>query len=120
MLFFLGGSIGTAVLLAMATSGGLAEGSLNPLHSGQAIGFSDGFLLLMIPVLAAMALSLALPAVTKPEPAEEDEAEKLEEAPAALQPVHRWIPNCSVAWHPECEEVATADQGHGAVAVAGK
>lgn len=62
MLFFLGGSNGTAVLLATAPSGGLAEGSLNPLHSGQASGFGGGFISLIIPVLAAMALSSALPA----------------------------------------------------------
>ncbi|MCH8893352.1 MAG: hypothetical protein IIB32_07600 [Chloroflexi bacterium] len=49
----------------MATSDGLADGSLDPLHSGPASGFSDGFLLLMIPVLAAMALSLALPAISR-------------------------------------------------------
>ena len=118
MLFFLGGSIGTAALLAMATSGGLAEGSLNPLHSGQAIGFSDGFLLLMIPVLVAMALSLALPAMTKPEPAVEDVAEPAE-APPALQTVRRWIPNCSVAWHPECVEMEETVPGSVAPAVAG-
>jgi len=109
MLFFLGGSIGNAVLLAMATSSGLAEGSLNPLHSGQASGFGDGFILLIIPVLAAMALSLALPALTSSERAEENEAEELEEASAEIQPVRRWIPNCSVPWHPECIEMATAD-----------
>ena len=118
MLFFLGGSIGTALLLAMATSSGLADGSLNPLHSGQANGFSDGFLFLMIPVLVAVALSLALPAMTRPEPAD-DEVATPDEAAVELQPVHRWIPNCSVPWHPECEEWATAGQDDGAMAVAG-
>ena len=103
MLFFLGGSIGTAVLLAMATSSGLAEGSLNPLHSGQANGFSDGFLLLMIPVLAAMALSLALPGLIKPASTEESELE-IEEAQEEFRPVLNWTPNCSVPWHPECVE----------------
>ena len=118
MLFFLGGSIGTALLLAMATSGGLADASLNPLHSGLANGFSDGFLMLMIPVLVAMTLSLALPGITKPEHVE-DGAATPDEAPFDPQPVQKWIPNCSVPWHPECEEMATAVQGAEAQVTAG-
>ncbi len=117
MLFFLGGSIGTAVLLAMATSSGLAEGSLNPLHSGQGIGFSDGFLLLMIPVLVAMALSLALPATTKPEGIKNEGAVPAE-APAELRPVPRWIPNCSVTWHKESKEISLECQSDGCLEVA--
>ena len=120
MMFFLGGSIGTAVLLAIATSSGLADGSLNPFHSGQANGFSDGFLLLIIPVVVAIALSLALPAMTRPEPAAEGAPDDLDEAPAALQPILQWTPNCSMPWHPECVEMSTADQGRGTAAVAGE
>ncbi|MCH7738434.1 MAG: MFS transporter [Chloroflexi bacterium] len=102
MMFFLGGSIGTALLFAFSTSSGLAGGSLNPLHSGLADGFSDGFLLLMIPVLIALGLSLALPAVSRPEISEE-------QAPLAeAQLIHRWTPDCSVPWHPECVETIPA------------
>ncbi len=118
MLFFLGGSVGTAVIMALATTSGLADGSLNPLHSGQSNGFSDGFLLLMIPVVLAMALSLALPAITKPERAQEDVAEP-EEVPAAVQAARQWTPNCSVPWHPECVEMDLAGQHSPAAAVEG-
>lgn len=117
MLFFLGGSFGTAVVVALASSGGLAGGSLNPLHSGEATGFSDGFLLLMIPVLAAMALPSALPAMTRPERAE-DKAATADEAPLVFQPVQQWTPDYAVPWHPECAEMASAGNGFaGAFAV---
>jgi hypothetical protein len=99
MLFFLGGSIGTAVLFAVSTSSGLADGSLNPLHSGSSNGFSDGFLLLMIPVLIAAALSMAMPAVHKQEITQE--AEPQPQVPL----INRWTPDCSVPWHPECVEM---------------
>jgi len=36
MLFFLGGSFGTAVLMALVTSNGPDGASLNPLHTGAA------------------------------------------------------------------------------------
>ena len=109
MLFFLGGSIGTAVLFAFSTSSGLVDGSLNPLHSGLAAGFSDGFLLLMIPVLIALGLSLALPAVSSREISEEEKITTPDETIAEAVPVQRWVPNCSVPWHPECvETIATA------------
>jgi len=99
MLFFLGGSIGTAVLFAVSTSSGLADGSLNPLHSGSSNGFSDGFLLLMIPVLIAAALSMAMPAVPKQEITQE--AEPQPQVPL----INRWTPDCSIPWHPECAEM---------------
>ena len=106
MLFFLGGSIGTAALFAMSTSSGLAGSSLNPLHSGSFDGFSDGFLLLMIPVLIAAGLSLALPSLSRQETSQEEEPE--------VQPIRLWTPDCSVPWHPECVEMA-----HTAVLVEG-
>jgi DHA2 family metal-tetracycline-proton antiporter-like MFS transporter len=108
MLFFLGGSFGTAIFMALVSSSGLADGSLNPVHSGFGNGFSDGFLLLMIPVLLAMGLSLALPAISKPETSSQDE-----EPPLEVRLINRWTPDCSVPWHPECVEmlpaVATVD-----------
>lgn len=119
MLFFLGGSFGTAVVMALASSNGLAEGSLNPLHSGQADGFSDGFLLLMIPVLAAMVLSLALPALTRPRYSE-GEVPISDETLVEIQAVRQWTPNCSVPWHPECVEMAATGQVSSAVAVEAK
>ena len=102
MSFFLGGGFGTAVLIAVVTSRG--EGgvsSFNPLHSGAAAAYSDAFLLLAIPVVAAMALSLALPTGAE---------QAVEGRPAVRRserPVSRnWVPNCSVPWAPECEEMA--------------
>ena len=67
MVFFLGGSLGTAVFMAIGASnfGGERE-SWNPLHSGTAAGFSDAFLLLAVPVVIALALSFALPRVSRP------------------------------------------------------
>ena len=102
MSFFLGGGFGTAALIAVVTSRG--EGvlnSVNPLHSGAAAAYSDAFLLLAIPVIVAMALSLALPSAA---------VQAVEERPAVGQPEHaasrNWVPNCSVPWAPECEEMA--------------
>ena len=101
MLFFLGGSLGTAVLMAVVTSrGGDGESPLNPLHSGSGAGFSDAFLLLAIPVIVAMALSLALPSASRLAVAGRRVAVQPE------PPVTRnWVANCSVPWMPECEEV---------------
>ena len=62
MLFFLGGSVGTALLIAVVTlRGGSDVGAFNPLHFGEGAGFSDAFLLLALPVIVVMALSQALP-----------------------------------------------------------
>ena len=102
MSFFLGGGFGTAALMAVVTSRG--EGgvsSFNPLHSGPAAAYSDAFLLLAIPVAVAMALSLALPTGAE---------QAVEGRPAVRRPVRpvsrNWVPNCSVPWAPECEEMA--------------
>ena len=119
MLFFVGGSFGTAAVMALVTTGGIADGSLNPLHSGSANGFSDGFLLLMVPVLLAMALSMALPAMRRLEHSDE-EAAAADAAPVMLQDVRGWTPNCSVPWHPECAEMATESRGTGNLAAVGK
>ena len=100
MFFFLGGSLGAAMVMAVVTSRGEADGSLlNPLHSGAGSSFSDAFLLLAIPVILVMALSLAIPrasrlaAVGPPVAAE----------PVSL-PTNNWVANCSVPWMPECVE----------------
>lgn len=101
MLFFLGGGFGTAVLMAVVTlRSGTRTISLNPLHSGVAAGFSDGFLILAIPVLAAMLLSLALPHVSPPASVERQEPDQPERSRTK-----NWVPNCSVPWSPDCVEV---------------
>ena len=99
MLFFLGGSLGTALLLAVVTSqGGDNQRAFNPLHFGEGAGFSDAFLLLSLPVIMVMALSLVLP--------------KAQARGVPMQPgltvERRWVANCSVPWTPECEEIIAA------------
>ena len=97
MLFFLGGSLGAAMVMAVVTSRAQDSTSLlNPLHSGAGAGFSDAFLLLSLPVLAVMALSLVLPK------AEASSVTALPISPAT----RNWVANCSVPWMPECAEVA--------------
>ena len=94
MLFFLGGSLGAATLMAIVTSRGV-EGGFNPLHSGGGASFSDAFLLLVIPVSLVMALSLALPKAPAPN--------------TPMQPGLRsepnWVPNCLVPWTPDRQEI---------------
>ena len=98
MLFFLGGSLGTALLIAVVTvrEGG-ASRAFNPLHFGVGTGFSDAFLLLSLPVLAVMALSLALP-----------RAQVQSATPQSIAPQtpsrDNWVANCSVPWMPACQE----------------
>ena len=62
MLFFLGGSFGTALVTAMVVArAGDGTGAVNPFHVGPGANFSDAFLLLSVPLLIAAALSTALP-----------------------------------------------------------
>ena len=105
MSFFLGGGFGTAALMAVVTSRGEgALSSINPLHSGAAAAYSDGFLLLAIPVVVAIALLPALPGGAE---------QAVEDAPAVSEPERvvsrNWVPNCTVPWAPECDEAFAAD-----------
>lgn len=101
MLFFLGGSFGTALLIAVSTEGG--GSALNPLHTGAAAGYSDGFLLLALFVVLAMGLSFAVPSQAR-EPAEE----KL--VPEQRGPLGvKWVADCSVPWTAECSRTAQAE-----------
>ena len=96
MFFFLGGSLGTALLMAVVTArGGNNQSAFNPLHFGEGVGFSDAFLLLSLPVIMVMALSLVLP--------------KAQARGVPMQPgltsERSWVANCSIPWTPECEEL---------------
>jgi hypothetical protein len=62
----------------------------------------------MIPVVIALGFSLALPAVSSREISEEEKITMPGETIAEAVPVQRWIPNCSVPWHPECVETIPA------------
>ena len=106
MFFFLGGSLGAAMVMAVVTSRGEADGSLlNPLHSGAGSNFSDALLLLAIPVLLAMALSLAIPRASRPTAV----GSPVSVGPESV-PTSNWVANCSVPWMPECvEAIARAD-----------
>ena len=102
MFFFIGGSLGAAMVMAVVTSRGEADESLlNPFHPGAGSSFSDAFLLLAIPVVLVMALSLALPRTYRPAAVG---------PPVEVQPeppvTNNWVANCSVPWMPECVEVA--------------
>lgn len=62
MLFFLGGAFGTALISAVLTARAGARNAVNPLYTGQAIAFSDAFLLQLVLLIVAFALTRALPA----------------------------------------------------------
>ncbi len=61
MLFFLGGAFGTALISAVLTARAGAARAVNPLYTGQAIAFSDAFLLQIGLLVVAFGLSLTLP-----------------------------------------------------------
>ena len=61
MLFFLGGSLGATLTTAILSARAAATDAVNLIHDGAGVGFSDAFLLLMLPVLLALALSWAVP-----------------------------------------------------------
>ncbi len=96
MLFFLGGSLGAAMVMAVVTSReGDAASVLNPLHSGVGSSFGDAFLLLVIPVILVMVLSPALPkALARGAPTQ-----------PGLRAERNWVANCSVPWTPDRQEI---------------
>ena len=96
MLFFVGGSVGAAILLGFSTAAGTT--ALNPLFTGKAVGFSDGFLILAIPVLLIILLSSR---------ASEAGTAGLKEE-SARQISHKWTADCSVPWSPEIGEPAAS------------
>ena len=115
MLFFLGGSLGTAVLMAVVNSE--ADGvqqSLNPLHTGSTAGFSDAFLILSVPVILAIALSLSLTRSRRSAIAQPPIPE-----PQQTVSTGQWLPDCSVPWMPECSETTTQER-EGVLAVTGR
>ncbi len=65
MFFFLGGGFGAALLSAILTLREGTQNALNPVYVGRADAYSDAFLLLALPVVAALALSLALPSTRR-------------------------------------------------------
>ncbi len=99
MLFFLGGSLGTVLPMAVVTSsGGNDQSAFNPLHAGQGAAFSDAFLLLSLPVIVVIVLSVVLPkAPARDAPMQPD-----------LPPERQWVANCSIPWTPECEQLTVA------------
>ncbi|PKB63519.1 MAG: hypothetical protein BZY80_07075 [SAR202 cluster bacterium Io17-Chloro-G2] len=107
MLFFLGGSFGTAALMAVVNSRTAGSSQpLNPLHSsfqaGSTVAFSDAFLILAAPVILAMGLSLSMAKSRGPAAIEAP-------APQEPAPIIQWVPDCSVPWMPECSETAVQE-----------
>jgi EmrB/QacA subfamily drug resistance transporter len=68
MLFFLGGSLGATLTTAILSARASATDAVNVVHDGAGVGFSDAFLLLMLPVLLALILSGAVPGRIAREP----------------------------------------------------
>ena len=107
MLFFLGGSFGATTLIAVAGIRSTPLGnSLNPLYAGTAPGFSDGFLILTIPVVAALVLALAIPLIADPAAVETGAEAAVSTAIDGESP--SWTPDCSVPWAPQCAEYLEA------------
>ena len=113
MLFFLGGSFGATTLIAAAgiRSTPLSN-PLNPLYTGAAPGFSDGFLILALPVIAAFVLSLI---IFRPvHPAVEMPAVNASQPEANGSETPGWTPDCSVPWMPQCAEYLDARRAEAA------
>lgn len=68
MLFFLGGSLGATLTTSVLSVRTGAVDALNLVHDGEGVGFSDAFLLLMLPVILAFFLSGAVPGRMTREP----------------------------------------------------
>ena len=102
MLFFLGGSFGATLLIAVTAARGAPSGSsaLNPFHSGVAAAFSDGFMILTTPILAALALSWVISDAREPRIAGPEAAPDVTAATAN----GAWTTDCSVPWAPHCVE----------------
>ena len=106
MLFFLGGSLGTALVITIVTlRGGADVRAFNPLHFGGGAGFSDAFLFLTLPVIAVVALSLALPKAQTSDPSVQPGVPVPPEQLATTS----WVASCSVPWMPACQEVSAIE-----------
>ena len=60
MSFLLGASLGTALFSTALSVRNSADSPINPLFAGSAVAYSDGFLLLAVPLLAVLLISLIL------------------------------------------------------------
>ncbi len=101
MLFFIGGSLGAAALLAFSVTD--ARASLNPLHDGVASGFSNGFLFLALPLIAVLYLTSKLPRAVESEAGAPTDMRR-----AVAAPQHPWRPDCSIPWALERSASETA------------
>jgi EmrB/QacA subfamily drug resistance transporter len=71
---FLGGGAGTAVLSAVVTARAGSAHGWNPLHDGNAVSYSDGFLVIAAVVAVAMLLAVRLPGRSPRVPGPADDA----------------------------------------------
>jgi hypothetical protein len=60
MVWISGTSVGTALFSAVAAARSDAPESLNPLHEGAGVGYSDAFLALAVPLLLLLLISIKL------------------------------------------------------------
>jgi len=96
MVFFTGGSFGTAFLSSLVV-GHNGQVGFNPWHNGLGAGFSDAFLILTLPLIVILLLTLVLP--------------KVEQTPEPKTLNETWHPDCNIPWMPECEH-AQKDHEH--------
>lgn len=87
MLFFLGGGIGATFTTAVLSLRGNATDALNVVHAGAGVGFSDAFLLLMLPVLLALTLTSLVPGRALP----------ASDAAPATTPLHAREAECAIS-----------------------
>lgn len=65
MVFFTGGSFGTTLLVALVGARADAAQAWNPLHASGPVAFSDGFAVLVLPMLLTAALATTLPRIRR-------------------------------------------------------
>lgn len=91
MMFFIGGSFGTALFTSIVINTAPGSDALNPFHVNSGAGFSNAFAVLVIPIVIGLALSVVLP------------RKQVEEAKAEPD---GWTHDCQVPWSPYLEREA--------------
>ncbi|MEA2000592.1 MAG: hypothetical protein U9N84_01695 [Actinomycetota bacterium] len=91
MMFFIGGSFGTALFTSIVINTAPGTDALNPFHVNPGAGFSNPFVVLVVPIAIGLALSAVLPRKQTEEARTEPDG---------------WRHDCQVPWSPELERTA--------------
>jgi EmrB/QacA subfamily drug resistance transporter len=102
MIFFVGGGFGISFLMSVSSSS-TATSSMNLLHIGEGIGFSDAFLFLIVPILVISILTALLPKL-QPTVHESPDKELAQDEVHADAVPQEWKPDCTIPWAPGCQE----------------